>query len=194
MNSIVEQIHRDFKTTSNYLKEGERSALKTVGLDNHVRAIDAHLRYPNHKLIHSTHAEQICSKYGLFCGKLDKYIGQIPNKNLKELEDFKLNVAPHYTIDYGFWGGQKKTYYKNLSEIRNKKSTEKRLVLMAGQFSICAPEKDFISGSRHILVDDPIILFSEYPRDYCYSSNMFVIVTAWGEEAKDEKVFNERLN
>lgn len=46
--------------------------------------------YPNNKFITEEMVENICNKYGLLFGASGRYIGDIPEKNLTEIENFKL--------------------------------------------------------------------------------------------------------
>jgi hypothetical protein len=62
--------------------------------------------YPFNKFINEAEVERICKKYGLLCGEASKYIGDIPEKNLSEIEGFKLRqedmvvrYSPNYSID-----------------------------------------------------------------------------------------------
>lgn len=47
-------------------------------------------KYPFNKFITEEQVEIICKKYNLVCGGTDRYKGFIPEKNLKEIEGFKL--------------------------------------------------------------------------------------------------------
>jgi len=46
--------------------------------------------YPNQKFITEAIVKQICQKYGLVCGPVDCYKGDVPEKNVAEMEAFKL--------------------------------------------------------------------------------------------------------
>jgi len=48
------------------------------------------INYPNNKFITYAKAEEICAKYGLLMGDITDYIGDVPEKNLTEIENFKL--------------------------------------------------------------------------------------------------------
>ena len=45
-------------------------------------------KYPNYKFITEKSVEKICAKYNLVYGAIDRYIGTVPDKNLKHIEDF----------------------------------------------------------------------------------------------------------
>lgn len=46
--------------------------------------------YPNQKFITETIVKQICEKYNLFCAEVSYYKGDVPEKNVAEMEAFKL--------------------------------------------------------------------------------------------------------
>lgn len=46
--------------------------------------------YPFNKFITEEQVKEICHKYNLVCGDVDRFKGFVPEKNLKEIESFKL--------------------------------------------------------------------------------------------------------
>lgn len=55
------------------------------------------LHYPNYKFITEEQVKFICHKYNLVCGEVGRFKGFVPDKNLKEIENFQLKNAD--TID-----------------------------------------------------------------------------------------------
>lgn len=49
------------------------------------------VKYPNNKFITEEQVKQICFKYNLVCGDVSRFKGFVPEKNLKDIENFKLN-------------------------------------------------------------------------------------------------------
>lgn len=47
-------------------------------------------QYPFHKFITEEQVKTICHKYNLVCGGVERFTGFVPDKNLKEIENFKL--------------------------------------------------------------------------------------------------------
>lgn len=47
-------------------------------------------KYPLYRFITEDSVKELCKKYNLVYGTVDKYIGNIPDENLKEIENFKL--------------------------------------------------------------------------------------------------------
>lgn len=58
------------------------------------------VQYPFNKFITTEQVEQICKKYGLLYGDVSLYKGFVPEKNLKEIESFKLKKedTPYLTV------------------------------------------------------------------------------------------------
>ena len=50
------------------------------------------IAYPTYKFINEKYIQHICATYGLVWGDADKYCGDIPEKNLAEIEAFKLKA------------------------------------------------------------------------------------------------------
>ena len=48
------------------------------------------MNYPNNKFITEEQVKAICYKYNLVCGDVSRFKGFVPEKNLKEIESFKL--------------------------------------------------------------------------------------------------------
>jgi hypothetical protein len=48
-------------------------------------------KYPHYKFITEDSVKKICQKWNLIYGTIDNYIGNVPDKNLKHIEDFKID-------------------------------------------------------------------------------------------------------
>lgn len=48
------------------------------------------VRYPQYKYITEAEVKTLCQKYGLIIGDAEQYTGDIPEKNLKDIEQFRL--------------------------------------------------------------------------------------------------------
>lgn len=51
---------------------------------------DYKVRYPNNKFITEEQVREICHKYNLVCGDVSIFKGFVPEKNLRDIENFKL--------------------------------------------------------------------------------------------------------
>lgn len=121
--------------------------------------------YPFHKFIASEDVWPICEKYSLVCHRVNKFIGEIPEKNKLEILNFRIKEKDMY-ID--LVGASEKP-------VRGRK------------LQILAPSNQFLKEpQKEILTDDPIVL---QPVEYG-----FLIVTSWGLESNDNLIINPTLN
>jgi len=66
-------------------------ATKAADASKLIKAIEYwRVHYPNNKFITEPEVKKICEKYGLVLGEAGKYLGDIPEKNLSEIEAFQL--------------------------------------------------------------------------------------------------------
>lgn len=164
--------------------------------------------YPLNKFITEEQVKGICQRWGLVCGEVGIYKGFIPEKNLREIERFKLKEQ-----DYSF-----AFQYASHSDIRTEQ--EARFFIKRNGYSwgpemytpsneqgrflrvfkrkeplqICAPLKDMDLTGRVVKegyrvekdIPDPVVLQPV--------RGGYLILTAWGPEASDPDVVNERMN
>lgn len=192
--------------------EEEASRLEDLKLKNQekVALIEAITyfsdKYPQYKFITEESVIKICGKYGLIYGEVGKYKGNVPEKNLQDIENFKIGVE------------DKCYYYTKVNSLRlidtetkhyckkDRKKGESLIGLhyptpliyetntYVCPFEIVAPKEDFdmtnaeISGFKlqDIPIPDPIVLQPVFHGD----KKHYLIVTAWGLEGDDELVKN----
>lgn len=157
--------------------------------------------YPNNKFITEEQVKTICHKYNLVCGEVSRFKGFVPEKNLKEIESFKLKREDKawfysYGGDIDSIDNLMRKYGHNLNYYMNEYNIETRKVWQENtELQICAPIKDMdISGleltegyklqKKHI--PDPVVLQPV--------KGGYLILTAWGDEASDELVVNQKFN
>jgi len=163
--------------------------------------------FPLYKVINGETVQTICKKYNLVLGENRLYKGFVPVKNLKEIEQFFVN-HPEEKFRY-FESNQNGRYtmelskkmYEHLKEEEKTKSfnllSYKSLHKDNVSLYICAPIKDMetegyrLEGHRLVAhVPDPIVLLPKIVNGMA----MYVIITAWGDEASDELVTNAKNN
>jgi hypothetical protein len=174
-----------------------------------IRAVDYYsFYYPQYKFITEDQVESICKKYSLIFGNVSNYKGSIPDAKVEDMKRFKLRkediivrteqrhgadfqweVAKCYNpivnlilavFGYCPWGFLLFTFYQW------RKRTQ--------SFKICAPANEMELGRwEGIMMDwkieavpDPVVLQPV--------NGGYLIVTAWGDEASDESVVNEKMN
>jgi hypothetical protein len=155
--------------------------------------------YPNNKFITEEQVKAICEKYGLVCGEISMYKGFVPEVKLQSIENFKPKEKDVTMIfcsknigwsggtigEIQYDGGRDAAVYSNIF----------KKVEIPEKLKICAPLKDMEIPSTHSLsgykikikeVPDPVVLQPV--------NGGYLIVCAWGDEASDEIVVNEKMN
>lgn len=182
-----------------------------------------HRKYPNNKFITPEQVDIICKKYNLVCGPLSSYKGFVPDEKLSQIEKFSCasdDTISCYikVIDWTYPGSDKRAIVKveemypdglipmsedingtlNAINVRgNYLSISRYHKIDVPKFLICAPKKDmnlkglsklgvFFSSLTSHTVPDPVVLKSV--------KDGYLVVTAWGEEASDPIVVNQKFN
>lgn len=197
-----------FKQTEEYQKwQTEKQQL-----DNNQELVDLiqyyHIHYPNNKFITKNQVTQICDKYNLVCGSVELYKGFVPETKLKSMADFNLNLKEKLYLDSDYfrsyqdgdmWFDFKRSVidgveYEKEQASRNTNSYRyTHYQCINDKFEICAPIKD-MDMKNHTLkgrflvknIPDPVVLQRV--------SGGYLIITAWGDEASDELVVNNKMN
>lgn len=160
--------------------------------------------YPHNKFITEDAVEKICEKYGLVFADAQYYKGDVPEKNLIEMEKFVLRkedmVKDFFSdlslamrsLTFGF-DRNRGIIVNQMNEPSYPSFVSEEERSLKPSFKICAPEKDFdtsrLSKKGHKLelnIPDPIVLQPV--------QGGYLIVTKWGLEASDELVKNEIAN
>jgi hypothetical protein len=163
--------------------------------------------YPLYRFITVDAVAKVCETYGLLLVDIQHYIGEIPEKNQKELVNFKVRRgdtrAPKET--YG-WDDPRRygsNEYDNAHIAAGKQHNKDYEEEMIGgrDLLIIAPAKKIdlknMEVHGHIVTEkatDPIILQCVESIGFSYGSRKiasgYLIATSWGLEASDENVTN----
>lgn len=164
-------------------------------------------KYPNYKFITEDSVRTICSKYGLVYGEISKYTGSVPDKNLLQMEQFKIKDEDQcYRKRESYSGRMINMVFINHKEFLLEQHTSNNynyshyIEFDKSSLEIAAPVSDFNMtnqeiknfniSEKQIPIQDPIVL-----QPVIYNrKKYYLIVTAWGEESSDELVINERMN
>lgn len=179
-------------------------------------------KYPQYKFITEDSVKKICEKYNLVYGEVSRYIGEIPTKNLEDMEKFTISDDDVCCIEqYRSSGGYRGTpTFRSFTEQVEKDKKDKEWenshsympglrggLLSFGQgytfkgkcpLEIAAPLKDF--NTQGMEVKDFKLSNIEIPdpvvlQPVIYdNTKYYLIVTAWGEEGSDELVVNQKMN
>lgn len=206
--TTVREIHKAFiKDVQNKVLDAESlSIYKEIGMDRRVKNAENDIKIPHLKRIYFRDVEKICKKYRLAIGRLDSFTGHIPEKNLIQIHQFCKKYVRFY-VKEDFIIRSKTTEFMTRKEAVAFRDKTKFFrfgydrIESTYTLFICAPKKDMledlIETKKSLKLDDPIVLaipsddlWMTHPKDdaTCY------IVTAWGDEANDAIVFNERMN
>lgn len=185
---------------------------------------DYFVRYPNNKFITEDQVKNICKKYRLVCAPISRYKGFVPELKLKQIESFSINSEDLrervITNLRRIWSrnlndGDAKKVIKNnypngipasmvnsfgginLPGISRTIYIESYDEVDNTELYICAPTKDIdkrglfkignlLASVTQRSIPDPVVLQPV--------KHGFLIVAAWGDEASDENVVNEKMN
>jgi len=200
--------------------KGEIERLDGVKIENATKKVLVEainyfsMKYPNYKFITEESVQKICAKYNLIYSEVGRYIGDVPDKNIKQMEDFKIKDEDAvYKRGYTSWsmmGGdieaENISHEMYLEYTKPKDISERGFHGMRhGSYShnkapleIAAPLKDFntegmeLKGFKlsKIEIPDPVVLQPVYFKGIKH----YLIVTAWGIEASDELIVNQKMN
>lgn len=177
-------------------------------------------KYPFNKFITRDRINRLCNKYGLQFGSVDRYIGEVPEINMAAIESFNIKeedipvVIEYCDPNKGHDYYHSRCYYTiNQEELKKIGLTQKdgSAYLKKSRtgykewvykysdsiMTIIAPPSDFLQRRQQVVdgniveVKDPIVLHSVY---YEGLNDIYLIVTAWGEEASDPDVVNVKMN
>ena len=169
-------------------------------------------KYPHYKFISTAGVNELCKKYGFIYADASFYKGNIPDKNLKEMENFKIEKEDKTYIkidrgmrrnredltdwaDYKFYADSRQRTVNNFLSPYDVQITfgtkPFQVVATKDEFHIENMElKGYELKRKPVVDEDPIVL-----QPVCHNSiHGFLIVTAWGPEASDPLVLNENHN
>jgi hypothetical protein len=162
-------------------------------------------KYPLYKLITKESVKSICNKYGLIYGPVNYYKGDVPDVNLRHIENFKISdndkcfnvesFSSTWFTDYNAFLEQenRKKEYLKLGRINIS-----RHIIEESPLEIVAPVSDFDTTNMKISdfklskikIPDPVVLQPVFYK----GEKHYLIVTAWGNEASDSLIVNEKMN
>lgn len=215
-------------------KEARKKEMENEAKNKLIKVIQYfQMKYPNHKFITEESVKNICKKYFLIYGDVDKYIGDVPEKNIQDMLNFKIDEVDKCYYMLSRWSDRRSYFsYDDYISERNRKEEKKKKLreieegesidsymqwrflssfgsindigsinesIQECPFVIAAPSKDFdtkgmeLDGfelKEKIEIPDPVVLQPVFHNGERY----FLVVTAWGLEASDEDVVNQKMN
>ena len=181
-------------------------------------------KYPMYKFITESSVKEICRKYGLIYGTVNRYIGTIPDKNLDHMESFSIDPYDECWEERFFstvTGFERTTmmskeeadkkvehWYGSSSALSaegmvqpsmfNTRLSNPEVSYKPSLLEIAAPKEDFNTAGMKI--EDSKLVTAKVPDPVVLKPVWFekvkyyLIVTAWGDEAEDELVNNPKHN
>lgn len=153
-------------------------------------------KYPLNKFITEEQVKTICFKYGLVCGEVSRFKGFLPEKNLNEIERFRVDKkdARKSAWSIGTYSSYIGQELDDDGEQAIKWETLFKKEEREMSLRICAPLKDMDTKGMKLVdgyklkphIPDPVVLKAV--------TGGWLIVTAWGDEASDPIVVNEINN
>jgi len=164
-------------------------------------------RYPHYKFITEDSVKKICEKYGLVYGPVSSYIGTVPDKNLKDLENFNIKdedkchqIIVRYRIGDSIMNSEYCDKARCDAYVREGYDFDYDTTAEECSMEIAAPLKEFNIRYMNVMdfklsknapkVEDPIVLQPVHFE----GEKHYLVITAWGDEATDELVANPILN
>lgn len=196
----------DFKRKADFLKDiGFTNSIATkiyAGIVDNKDLISHYndTYYGNSKFILEAQLERLCEKYDLYVRSTGHFMGDIPEKNVKDIMNFRVRLHDLGFDEYRLQDMMNKFSYSDSQFTIHSRSLKHygltNFIQIAAIKSLFHPDafretQDRIIGVKEIEpkfeVDlDPIVLFKV--------KGGYLIITAWGDEANDELVFNQTLN
>jgi hypothetical protein len=214
-NTFLHQNHnvQDFKSKADFLSSiGFTNSIATkiyAAIAENAAIIEEYKKkyFGAYKFILTPQLERVCEKYNLFVRETKYFLGDIPEKNIRDIMSFKICIDDLPISQQGYEVLSRETLsnsvltnvfgsHKYLSIKDFAKYRLGWLIEIASIKSLFS-EKAFEGSTERIIgttqidakgqVDlDPIVL--------CRTKHGYMIITAWGDEANDELVLNEKMN
>lgn len=153
--------------------------------------------YPKYKFITEDIVDDICKKYNLVFGGVERYKGEVPSKNVKEILAFDKSMIlesdrtdKRRTKEPRFNSGRHNAFLHHLDDmdlIYWRQENE------GDGFMICAPLNDMVINRGEEVINNRIVM-KEIPDPVLLYPvrGGYLVISAWGDEAAD--VVNEKMN
>jgi hypothetical protein len=212
---------KECKEAKKEIERLDKLKLENLNKETLIEAINYFsFKYPQYKFITEDSVKKICEKYNLIYGSVGRYTGEIPTKNLEDMEKFSISDEDkcylmitrymsmyssesikiiNYKDFHDYHNPPKKEYNDYISGMRMFDTLGRlHTNCKAAPLEIAAPLKDFNTVGMEIKnkqlckieIPDPVVLQPIYFKGIKH----YLIMTAWGEEGSDELVINQKMN
>jgi len=153
-------------------------------------------KYPLYRFITMDSINRICDKYGLKHGEIYLYEGEVPDKNLAEIENAKIDENDRVYSARSEFSSAK--VFMSKKESGDYRDSDNRFLSYYGWgtlgFIIAAPRKDFRASAQvegNEITERPAPLDPIVMMPVIFQRKVFyLIISAWGDEASDPEVVN----
>jgi len=146
--------------------------------------------FPEYKIITFKEVESICQKYSLFFTESKHFIGDIPDENINEMLEF----GDRYIVqkDNAVEKGEASTFPRCAKDDEKIRFT----VVATPDLINIESGKLVLQGSEYILPDPGRVVMARFKSNSFGDSNsdIFLIVTKWGDEAEIDEFHNQEEN
>lgn len=153
-------------------------------------------KYPLYRFITMDSINRICDKYGLKWGEVYLYEGEVPDKNLAEIENAKIDETDiAYSANSEYSNSKVFMSAKDYKNYREASSNYHRYYgFNELGFIIAAPRKDFRADTAerdNQIIEKPAPLDPIVMKPVMFQNKVYyLIISAWGDEASDPEVVN----
>lgn len=191
----AERLHKLGFTGTKTAQEGADLLKQKTVAEEKARLIEYYtIHYPNQKFITREQVGVINKKYGLICIEASQYIGDIPEKNLAEIEAFvvKDEDKVYQLLSWDKWGHSTLNFLsKEDAELYSRNAHKKEEPLYISCPKADANIKDGYSAKEDgFVLKDPV----EDPIVMQPVKGGFLIISKWGLEGQDASLVNEIMN
>lgn len=173
------------------------------------------IKYPQYKYITKESIKKICEKYGLVYSSVSDYVGDIPQKNIEDMKKFNIRDEDCcYTVresrismngsikfrqvSHSEYEKHWKSKHGTFQEAYHGSSHKISVMAMKTDWLIAANIKDFNLQNKKLIefrlktieIPDPVVFQPVMHKGLVG----YLIVTAWGQEATDELIVNNKMN
>lgn len=172
------------------------------------------VHYPTYKFITQDKLREICKKYGLVFGEAEWFVGEIPEKNMQDMVNFKVRLEDRvYQIYDDEWDSWESANLLNESELKKKLTPETIKSIEKGEdfwFSTTNGDKKVLHRSKLMRVVatreefdmdgkevEGFEITRQLPKDPIVLQDViggFLIITKWGPEADIKETHDPKQN
>ncbi len=205
----------DFLTEAGFVNSIATKLYKAVA-ENHKVVEEYEKKYRGqYKFILEPQLERILEKYDLYLRNIEDFLGDIPEKNIKDIMKFEvfLNDLNFYgnpdfrqhhqymisvpDVNIGFSEDRFKISSRYINHFKQNMTDNYYGHIVIASVKSLLSERAFKDSSARIVKKQELVAKNKVELDpivLCRTKHGYLIITAWGDEANDELVVNQKMN